>query len=325
MSEPIRVAVAGLTHGHVWGLIENWAHQPSVEMVAVADGTPLLERARPHFARAYTDWQEMLAHESPDVVLATADNRTSAQIAIEAMRRGAHVMVEKPMAADLTDATAMIETARATGRLMMVNWPVRWNPAFYALVERARSGEFGQIYHLRFRAGHAGPREIGCDPYFVGWLYDAHLNGGGASIDFGSYGAMLSAYLLGMPDAVLGVRGVFTKTYPVPDDNAILLLRYARATAVLEATWSQVGSDGSGNPILYGTEATATVLEGKLRIHRRGEEVRWEEPSPLPEGERSPAEYFLSCIRENRPPAGMVSAEIGLMAQQILHNLLHSQ
>lgn len=316
----MRVAVAGLTHGHVWGLIDVWAQQPEVELTAVADATPLLEHARNRFARAYTDWREMLERESPDVVIATADNRTSAQIAIEAMQRGAHVMVEKPMAADLTDATAMLQTARNTGRLLMINWPVRWYPAFYALVERARSGEFGQIYHLRFRAGHAGPREIGCDPYFVAWLYDAQLNGGGASIDFGCYGAMLSAYLLGMPEQVYSVRGVFTKEYPVPDDNAILLLRYPRATAVLEATWSQVGTDGSGNPIIYGTDATATVIEGKLRIHRKGEEVRWEEPPPLPEGERNPAEYFLRCIREKCPPTGMVSPEIGHMAQQILHS-----
>ncbi|GBC93580.1 Glucose--fructose oxidoreductase [bacterium HR15] len=320
MSDKIRVAVAGLTHGHVWGLIDIWAQQPTVEMTAVADATPLLERARARFARAYTDWRTMLERESPDVVLATADNRTSAQIAIEAMQRGSHVMVEKPMAAELSDASAMLETAHATGRMLMINWPVRWNPAFYALVERARAGEFGQIYHLRFRIGHAGPREIGCDPYFVAWLYDAHLNGGGASIDFGSYGAMLSAYLLGMPERVYGVRGVFTKDYPVPDDNAILLLHYPRATAVLEATWSQVGTDGSGNPIIYGTDATATVLDGKLRIHRKGEAVRWEEPPPLPEGERNPAEYFLRCIRENRPPTGMVSAEVGYMAQQILHS-----
>jgi len=321
----VRVAVAGLTHGHVWGLIEVWAQQPGVQLAAVADATPLLECARPRFATAYTSWREMLERESPDVVLATADNRTSAQIAIEAMKCGAHVMVEKPMAADLSDAKAMLETARTTGRLLMVNWPVRWNPAFYALVERARQGEFGQIFHLRFRAGHAGPREIGCDPYFVAWLYDEHLNGGGASIDFGCYGAMLSAYLLGMPEQVWGTRGIFTKEYPVPDDNAVLVLRYPRATAVLEATWSQVGTDGSGNPILYGTDATATVIDGKLRIHRKGEEARYEEPPPLPEGERNPAEYFLRCIRENRPPEGMVSPEIGYMAQYIVDTLFHSQ
>jgi predicted dehydrogenase len=147
---PIRLAVAGLTHGHVWGLLEQWAAQPDVELVAVADTTPLLERARPRFQRAYTDWQAMLDAESPDVVLACADNRTSAAIAIEAMQRGAHAMVEKPMAADLADAERMLETARATDRVLMINWPTRWNPAIHALLERARSGAFGAVFEFRF-------------------------------------------------------------------------------------------------------------------------------------------------------------------------------
>jgi predicted dehydrogenase len=82
---PIRLAVAGLTHGQVWGLLEQWAAQPEVELVAVADPTPLLDNARARFQRAYVDWQRMLDAESPDVVLACADNRTSAAIAIAAI------------------------------------------------------------------------------------------------------------------------------------------------------------------------------------------------------------------------------------------------
>ena len=84
---PIRLAVAGLTHGQVWGLLEQWAAQPEVELAAVADPTPLLENARARFQRAYVDWQRMLDAESPDVVLACADNRASAAIAIAAMQR----------------------------------------------------------------------------------------------------------------------------------------------------------------------------------------------------------------------------------------------
>jgi len=223
---PIRLAVAGLTHGHVWGLLEQWAAQPEVELVAVADPTPLLDNARARFQRAYVDWQRMLDAESPDVVLACADNRTSAAIAIAAMQRGAHVMVEKPMAADLADAEQMLETACVTDRMLMINWPTRWNPAIHALLERARSGEFGAVFEFRFRAGHAGPREIGCDPYFVAWLYDAHRNGAGALADFACYGAVMSAYLLGEPEQVLGTRGNLTKDYPISDDNAVLIARY---------------------------------------------------------------------------------------------------
>jgi predicted dehydrogenase len=315
---PTRLAVAGLTHGHVWGLLEQWAAQPEVELVAVADPTPLLDNARARFQRAYVDWQRMLDAESPDVVLACADNRTSAAIAIAAMQRGAHVMVEKPMAADLADAERMLETARATDRMLMINWPTRWNPAIDALLERARSGEFGAVFEFRFRAGHAGPREIGCDPYFVEWLYDEQRNGAGALADFACYGAVMSAYLLGEPLQVLGMRGNLTKDYPISDDNAVLIARYPKAIAVIEATWSQIGADGAPNPIVYGTEATAGVIDGKLRIHRRGAEPTLETPPPLPEGERNAPEYFLKCLRTGARPEGMLSPEIALIAQRMV-------
>jgi predicted dehydrogenase len=315
---PIRLAVAGLTHGHVWGLLEQWAAQPEVELTAVADPTPLLENARARFQRAYADWQRMLDAESPDVVLACADNRTSAAIAITAMQRGAHVMVEKPMAADLADAERMFETARATDRMLMINWPTRWNPAIDALLERARSGEFGGVFEFRFRAGHAGPREIGCDPYFVEWLYDEQRNGAGALADFACYGAVMSAYLLGEPLQVVGARGNLTKDYPISDDNAVLIARYPKAIAVIEATWSQIGADGAPNPIVYGTEATAGVIDGKLRIHRRGAEPTLETPPPLPEGERNAPEYFLQCLRTGARPEGVLSPEIALIAQRMV-------
>ena len=315
---PYRLAVAGLTHGHVWGLLDQWAAQPEVVLWAVADDTPLLPRAQNRFQRAYTDWRTMLHSEQPDIVLACADNRTSAQIAIEAMEHGAHVMVEKPMAADLADAERMVDTGRKTDRLLMVNFPTRWNPAIQTLLHRAKRGDFGAIFEFRYRAGHAGPREIGCDPYFVGWLYDEHLNGAGALADFACYGAVMSAYLLGEPEQVVATRGNLTKDYPLSDDNAIVVARYPKAIAVIEATWSQIGTDGAPNPIVYGTEATAGVVDGKLRVHRRGAEVVYEEPEPLPEGARNAPEYFLHCLRTGTRPEGVVSPEVALIAQKIV-------
>lgn len=306
-----RLAVAGLTHGHVWGLLDQWEAQPGVELLAVADETPLLERARSRFAKNYRDWKQMLENETPDIVLVTADNRSGADIALQALKAGAHVMVEKPMAANLSGAEKMLQASRDANRLLMINWPTNWSAPLRKLLQMGRDGDLGQVFHFRFRTGHAGPREIGCDEYFVGWLYDEEKNGGGAIADFGGYGAKMARYLLGMPESVMAARGNYTKDYPLSDDNATILLSYPKAAAVLEATWSQIGSDGAGNPIVYGTEGTATIHGMQIRVHRRGRDPEIMEAQPLPDGERSAAEYFLKCIRENRPPADMVSPEIG--------------
>jgi predicted dehydrogenase len=319
-----RLAVAGLTHGHVWGLLDQWAAQPEVELLAVADETPLLERVSGKFAKIYTDWQQMLENETPDIVLVTSDNRSGAEIATTALKAGAYVMVEKPMAADLEGAERMLQASRDTHKLLMINWPTNWSASLRKLLNLGKDGDFGQVFHFRFRTGHAGPREIGCDEYFTGWLYDEQKNGGGAIADFGGYGAKMARYLMGMPESVMAARGNYTKDYPLCDDNATILLRYPKAAAVLEATWSQIGSDGTGNPIVYGSEATATIINQQIRLHRKGQDVTMIEPEPLPDGERNAAEYFLKCIRDNRPPAGMVTPEIGRDAVAIVAAAIQS-
>lgn len=313
-----RLAVAGLTHGHVWGLLDQFEKHGGYQFVAVADETPLLEKAGPRFERPYRNWREMLDTEQIDAVVVTSDNRTGAEIARETIKRHIHTLVEKPMAADAEGAETLYNAWKESGATLMINWPTNWQPALRSLLNRAKRGDFGQIFGFRFRTGHGGPKEIGCDEFFVGWLYDERLNGGGASADFGGYGAKMSAYLLGMPDRVVAFRGNFTKEYDVCDDNAAFLLGYPKATAVLEATWSQQGSDGAGNPIVYGTEATATVIDGKLRIDRKWSGATFEDPDPLPEGERNPAEYFYGLLQHGRAAEGMVSPEIGLMAQRIV-------
>ena len=63
----MRIGFAGLTHGHVWGLIDRFAAVPEVQLTAVADPTPLVENARPRFVSSYLDWREMLEKEPLDV------------------------------------------------------------------------------------------------------------------------------------------------------------------------------------------------------------------------------------------------------------------
>lgn len=319
-----KLGVIGLTHGHVWGLLDQWAQETNVILTAVADETPLLDRARDRFQTAYTDWRQLLAEQNPDIVLVTTDNRLGAEVAVAALHAGAHVMVEKPMAADLAGADAMLAAAKSTGKQLMINWPTNWNAGLRSLLNMGVKGDLGQVFHFKFRTGHAGPREIGCDPYFVGWLYDEQKNGGGAIADFGGYGAKMARFLMGMPEAVMAVRGNYTKDYPLCDDNGTLLLRYPKGAAVLEGTWSQIGSDGAGNPTLYGTEGTATLMDGRIRVHRRGQEVQMFEPVPLAEGERNAPDYFLTRLREERAMEGMVSPEIGRDAQAILAAALES-
>jgi predicted dehydrogenase len=317
MAQEVKVGVAGLTHGHVWGLIDAWSKVEGATLTAVADATPLLDRAKERFTHSYTDWREMLEKEKLDVLVVTSDNVESAEIAVHALRRGIPTMVEKAMAANGFDAARMLATMHECQTPLMINWPIAWEPWLWEMHRQMEAGAIGKIFHLRFRIGHQGPKEIGCDEWFVGWLYDETKNGGGAISDFCSYGAALSRWVLGMPETVYCVRGNFTKDYPVPDDHAVILLKYPHGSAFLEGTWATYGVDDGPNPVVHGKGGTLWVKNGALIDSGKVLDV-----PPLPIS--NPADYFLDCIRTGKTPEGMLNPEISADACKILDAAIRS-
>jgi len=322
MAKEVKVGVAGLTHGHVWGLINAWKKVPGAKLVAVADETPLLENAMLDFDKSYTDWREMLANEKLDVLLVASNNRESSEIAIAALEKGLPCLVEKAMAADAADADRMIAAQKVGKTTLMINWPLAWNPWVYELKRQLEAGSIGHAFHMRFSIGHGGPKEIGCDEYFVGWLYDEKLNGGGAIADFGSYGAVLSRYLFGMPETVYCVRGNFTKDYEVCDDHALIVLKYPKMSIALEGTWATVASDTGGNPVVFGKTGTLGVYGSQLKKLTPGNPAEDVDTPALTE--TNPAAYFLECVKNKTAPDGIRNPELAADACRILDAAIKS-
>lgn len=310
----MKVAVAGLTHGHVWGLIESFKKTPDVELVAVADSTPLLDQIT-SIANKYTDWRDMLDRESPEALLVTSNNVESSEIAVAALNRGIPCLVEKAMAANAADADRMLAAMRSTGKTLMINWPLAWAPWLHEVKRLLDEDAIGPVFNVQYRNGHYGPKEIGCDEWFVGWLHDETLNGGGAIADFCSYGAVLCRWLFGMPESVYCIRQNYTKDYPVPDDYASCLLRFPRMQALIEGTWAHKGDDHAANPRIYGRDGTLSV-QGNFVYQST---VGREQGRTAPALEVSnPAKYFLDCISSGKTPEGILNPEIAADACRIL-------
>ncbi len=310
----MKVAVAGLTHGHVWGLIDSFRKVDDVELVAVADSTPLLDRID-SISRKYTDWRKMLDKEPIDALLVTSNNVESSEIAVHALNQGIPCLVEKAMAANAADADRMLAAMRTTGKTLMINWPLAWSPWLHEVKRLLDEDAIGPVFNVQYRNGHFGPKEIGCDEWFVGWLHDESLNGGGAIADFCSYGAVMCRWLFGMPESVYCIRQNYTKDYDVPDDYASCLLRYPKMQAHLEGTWAHKGDDHAANPRIYGREGTISVQSNFVYRSTVGRE----EGRTAPALEVSnPAAYFLNCIRTGKEPEGILNPEIAVDACRIL-------
>jgi len=95
--------------------------------------------------RRFTDYTEMLERVELDAVHVNTPDHLHAAPAVAAMQRGLDVLVPKPTAATVRDADAMIQTARETGRMLVVDFHKREDPRFKEAETRYQSGRYGQL------------------------------------------------------------------------------------------------------------------------------------------------------------------------------------
>jgi len=334
----LNVGVLGLSHDHVWLSLAALNAGTLGRLVAVAEPDPLLrERLHGLYADAalYATFDDLLERRDLDAVFVFSDNRTSAELGVRALERRLPVMIEKPMAADLAGAEALLAASRRTRMPLMVNWPTAWRPALRHGLALVLDGAVGEPIQLNHRGGHAGPREFGCSPQFSEWLYDPKRNGGGALIDYCGYGALLCRLVLGQPERVTAVTPPPRKPDLVAEDNAVAVLSYPRALGLLEASWTQIGGEPGFAMIVYGDRGT--LLVHQPRSTREGERVepgrvqlvtpsgsRFVEPPPLPPDQRDGPTHFLSRLRAQGQVTDLCAADIGRDVQEVITAALQS-
>jgi len=299
-----RLGIIGLSHDHVWDVLPDAAADERVELVAAASAQlPLLERAKKEFGLAtYPDANEMAAGEQLDAVFIYGNNRAGAEEGVKALERGWHVLIEKPLSADLEGARQLLQAADTTGKRLMVNWPIAWWAPLRHALQMAQAGELGELWQVKYRAAHEGPKEMGASEYFCDWLYDPNRNGGGAFIDYCCYGGILARVLLGRAHSATAVAGNLVKRGLDAEDNGVMLLQYPGALAIAEASWTQVGKLTSYVTAIYGTEGTlliepenGTLLHATAK-HPEGREVTVPESPPHLE---NPTAHFLWGIEDD--------------------------
>ena len=200
----------------------------------------------------------------------------------------------------------MLAAAGEHGIMLMINWPTNWMPIYREAARMAAAGDLGRIYQVKHKGGHAGPEGIGCSEYFYDWLYDADLNGAGAYMDYSGYGANIVYEYLGMPTAVYAHAANLAQDFHTVDDNGLLLMKYERAMALVEASWTQTGHV-PGTTQIGGEEGilVADYHAGDLILYDdRNKDGRILNLPPLVEGQRNAPEYFLHKVLSGEPIEG---------------------
>ncbi len=244
--DPLRVGVVGLTHSHVHGIFNSEGRGDIKIVGIVEDNDTLVDRYREQYgfdpALVYPTLEAMIAAREPAAVTAFGSIYAHLEIVEYCAPRGIHVMVEKPLAVSLQHAERMRALAEEHNIHLLTNYETTWYPTnhrAYALVKE--DSLIGDIRKVVVRDGHRGPKKIGVDPEFLEWLTDPELNGGGAIIDFGCYGANLMTWLMDgrRPVSVTAVtQQQQPENNPRVDDEAIIILTYPETVAILQASWN---------------------------------------------------------------------------------------
>lgn len=243
--EVLRIGVAGLNHGHV-GWVFEAQKRPDIEIVGIAEpDRALAERyVRAHglsMDLIFESLEEMLEKTKPEAVTGFGTTFAHLEIVQKCAPRGVHVMVEKPLAVSLAHAREMATLAQKHQIRLLTNYETSWYATNEKAYELFKAGEIGEARKIIVRDGHRGPKKIGVGPDFLDWLTDPVLNGAGALMDFGCYGANLSTWLLDgkRPLSVTAITQQLNPAdNPKVDDEATIILTYPSSQTIIEASWN---------------------------------------------------------------------------------------
>jgi glucose-fructose oxidoreductase len=323
---PLRVAMAGLAHGHADGFLARAKDRHDIQIVGIAEpDRKIFDRYAAKFALDtnlyHVDLDEMLSATHPQAVLvytSTFDHRRAVEICA---KHTVPVMMEKPLAVSNEDARAIERAARAAKIPVLVNYETTWYRSNHAAYDLVHQNAIGEIRKVVVHDGHQGPVKINVQPEFLAWLNDPKLGGDGALFDFGCYGADLMTWLMDgrRPDSVTAVTQHFQPSvYPRVDDEAAVILTYPKAQAILQASWNWP-FDRKDMEVYGETGYAITVKRDDVRLRLPKKEAEELVPSkPIPAPLDDSISYLRAVVLDGLKPEGPSSLETNLIVTEIL-------
>ena len=244
--EPIRLAIVGVSHGHA-SFILGRKNKGDFNIVGIYEpdrDLALRYSKQYNFSPdlIFSDLNKMLDSVKPEAAVAFGSIFEHMSMVEACAPRGINMMVEKPLATNIEHARRMQALVQKYHVCLLTDFETSWYPTTAKSFQLVSDSNYvGNIRKVVIHDGHQGPKEIGVNEEFLNWLTDPLLNGGGALIDFGCYGANLMTYLLQgqEPVSVTAVTRHFKpEIYPKVDDEATIIVSYPSAQCIIEASWN---------------------------------------------------------------------------------------
>jgi predicted dehydrogenase len=282
-------------------------------LVAVADviGARAQRFATDYKAESHTDYRRLLDRPDVDAVSICTPSGMHAQMAVEAMQAGKHVIVEKPMALNLPDADRMIATAKSTGVKLCVVLQNRYNPPMRDLRRVVDEGKLGRLLLGNATVRWYRPQEYYEDGWHGTWAMD-----GGALMNQSIHHIDALQWLMGDVESVFAYTATLAHKIETEDVGVVALRFKSGALGTVEGSTITYPQNLEGSVALFGERGSVKVggtalnrkviwkIEGELE-HERELLTRDQVDPPSVYGYSHQAIItdVVAAIRENRAPA----------------------
>ena len=214
------IGVGSMGYNH----LRVYSEMGDVQVVGASDlNRERLQLIEDRFSvNTYMSYQDLFEKEEPDAVSITVPTAEHEKVAAYALEKGAHVLVEKPIAATVEEGKRLIALANKLDRQLMVGHIIRFNPAMQSLKTRLDNGDLGKIFQVFCR--RAGP-------------FPARIRDVGVVVDLAPHDVDIMRFLIGM-----NPMRVFAETeqqiHTDHEDLLFGLLRFPEGiTGALEINW----------------------------------------------------------------------------------------
>ncbi|RLD80559.1 MAG: hypothetical protein DRJ10_07255 [Bacteroidetes bacterium] len=265
---------------------------------------------------AYSDISNIIKRDDIDAVIIGTPNQFHAPYAIDFLKNGKDVFLEKPMGINAEEGRQINEASKKYNQLVMVGHMWRFDADTNYIKDTVDSGKLGKIFKTK---GYGIHENWGPD----GWFTKKELAGGGALADMGVHAIDTVRYILGDPKPINVYARISTNfgDYDVDDTGIILITWDNGVESIIESGWWHPHMDGpeAGSGI-FGTKGYASLFPTFLKI-TKGENSFEKIVPKLPVKEEhcdqviytKQMEHFVECVRSRKQPSpGLIEGQIVL-------------
>jgi glucose-fructose oxidoreductase len=338
-----RIVGINFDHMHMGDLLRLVADHPDAEVVGVWHSEPtqpgeVLDRLGLPQSLRYDDWQRCIEDAKPTAAILCPSTGGHRQWVCDVAAYDLDILVEKPFAASLADADAMIDAVHGRGNKLAINWPLAWYPSHRTAKRLLDEGRIGNLLNVRYYDGNRGPVMHKMDKIEVtdeaellrekqnAWFYKAE-HAGGSLQDYLGYGTTLATWyhdgkrpidVTCMADRPTGLE---------VDEHSVTVARYDVGLSTFETRWGTFTDPWTHQPqpkcgfVLCGDAGTISSydFEPTVRLQSRDHPAGQDIPvDPLASPNTDGVSYFLDCIDHDRPIEGPLSPIISRIGQEIV-------